>query len=199
MMSSGAGLIGQLAAGVFSSKRDRTNRITARQNCLWIIKTTKKLKREGRERTKEGQKERRDRKGQTEKARERERGREGGRETAGNIKEVSKKEKDDVSLEEVPAVFVCPLFGPSRALIVHQPGAKPKSHRTLKWQLDRIWTGEKREYHELRKEGGAQSLLFTMNHCRFWKILLLNICLPHPLKLSLREAKELFSDNITGS
>lgn len=50
----------------------------------------------------------------------------------------------------------------------------------------------------MRKEGGAQSLLFTMNHCRFWKILLLNIRLPHPLKLSLREAKELFSDNITG-
>ena len=47
-------------------------------------------------------------------------------------KKKKKKERHDVSLEEVPAVFVCPLIGPSRALIVHHLRAKPKSHRALK-------------------------------------------------------------------
>lgn len=42
------------------------------------------------------------------------------------------REGHDVSLKEVPAVSVCPLFGPSRALIVNHLGAKPKSHWTLK-------------------------------------------------------------------
>lgn len=72
MMSSGAGLIGQLAAGVFSSKWDRTNRITARQNLLWIIKTIKKLN-GGRERNEREPGGRREKERQKEREMERQR------------------------------------------------------------------------------------------------------------------------------
>lgn len=54
---------------------------------------------------------------------------------------------------------------------MHHPRAKPKSHRTLKWQLDRIWTAEERGMSwERGREGGAAAQKWGSACCSRWII-----------------------------
>ena len=179
MMSSGAVLIGQLAAAVPSSKWDRTNRITARQNWLWIIKTIKKLNQamEG-ERQPEGR-------GEKERKRERERERESERvreRDGGTVTKIKKFEGREAWCKPPGGAsnFCVSLIWAKRSFNCVPPRGKAQITPDF-WNDSLIEFGQGKRGGWVEKEGGGSrgkgaemrfSLLFSMNHYSLWKIFL---------------------------